>query len=85
MNQLTKAQLTVGALACFATIWTLVLNREYQDLLSAIGLIVLQIAVILVLAYAILAILEWVKVFDLKTNAILTLIVLVTVRLLSSI
>ena len=85
MNQLTKAQLTVGVLACFATIWTLVLNREYQDLLSAVGLIVLQIAVILVLAYAILAILAWVKVFDLKTNAILTLIVLVTVRLLSSI
>jgi len=34
--------------------------------------------VMLVLSYVIIAILEWVNIFELKTNAILTLIVLVT-------
>ena len=85
MNDLTKAQLTIGLLAFFATIWNLILNREYPDMFNLIGIIVLQLVVILILSYVILALLEWVRIFDLKTNAILTLLVLVTVRLLSSI
>ena len=85
MNDLTKAQLTIGLLAFFATIWSLILNREYPSMFNLIGIIVLQLVVILILSYVILALLEWVRIFDLKTNAILTLLVLVTVRLLSSI
>lgn len=84
MRDLTKAQITIGLLAYFATIWDLILNREYSNLINAVGLIILQLVVILILSYVILALLEWVKIFDLKTNSILTLLVLVTVRILSS-
>ena len=84
MRDLTKAQITIGLLAYFATIWDLVLNREYSNLINAVGVIILQLVVILILSYVILALLEWVKIFDLKTNSILTLLVLVTVRILSS-
>ena len=78
MNQLTKAQLTIGLLSFFATIWVIALNQDYSNLLVAVGAILLQFVLILILSYVILAILEWIKVFDLKTNAIITLIILVT-------
>ena len=43
MKELTKAQLAVGFLAYFATIWGLVLNQEfldkYPDVVNAIGII----------------------------------------------
>jgi hypothetical protein len=84
MRELTKAQLTIGLLAYFATIWNLILNRTYPTLVNAAGIIVLQLILILILAYVILALLEWANIFDLKTNAILTLLVLVTVRILST-
>ena len=84
MRDLTKAQITIGLLAYFATIWDLILNREYSNLINAVGVIILQLFVILILSYVILALLEWVKIFDLKTNSILTLLVLITVRILSS-
>lgn len=84
MRDLTKAQITIGLLAYFATIWDLILNREYSNLINAVGVIILQLVVILILSYVILALLEWVKIFDLKTNSILTLLALVTVRILSS-
>jgi len=84
MRDVTKAQITIGLLAYFATIWDLILNREYSNLINAVGVIILQLVVILILSYVILALLEWVKIFDLKTNSILTLLVLVTVRILSS-
>ena len=48
------------------------------------GVLVLQLILLLVLSYVILALLEWVRVFDLKTNSILTLFVLITVRIISS-
>ena len=83
MRDLTKAQITIGLLAYFATIWDLILNREYSNLINAVGVIILQLVVILILSYVILALLEWVKIFDLKTTSILTLLVLVTVRILS--
>ena len=82
MNQLTKAQLTVGLLAYFATIWNLAFDLDYSDPINA-AWIIIHLVLLLVLSYVILAILEWVKIFDLKTNAILTLLVLVTIRLLS--
>ncbi len=84
MRDVTKAQLTVGLLAYFATIWDLAFNRIYSDVPYAIGVIVLQLVLLLILSYVIIALLEWVKVFDLKTNAILTLFVLVTLNLLTT-
>jgi len=84
MRDVTKAQLTVGLLAYFATIWDLALNRTYTNVPYAIGVIVLQLVLLLILSYVIIALLEWVKVFDLKTNAILTLFVLVTLNLLTT-
>jgi hypothetical protein len=83
MREITKAQLTIGLLAFFATIWDVLLNQSYDTVLYAIGIVVLQLALLLILSYVIIALLEWVKVFDLKTNAILTLLVLVTLRLLT--
>lgn len=84
MREITKAQLTIGLLAYFATIWEFVF-RPTDDILVSVGIIILQLILLLVLAYIIIALLEWVKVFDLKTNAILTLLILVTFRLLSTV
>jgi hypothetical protein len=84
MRDVTKAQLTIGLLAYFATIWDFVLNRSYPDVLSLGGIIVLQLVLLLILSYVIISLLEWVKVFDLKTNSILTLFVLVTLNLLTA-
>jgi len=84
MNQLTKAQFTVGLLACFAISWGLIqdaLNSSNQS--YAIILMAGQLVAIFVLAFILMFLLEWVKIFDLKTNSILTLLVLVTIRLLS--
>ena len=83
MNQLTKAQLTVGLLACFAMAWGLfqqALNAD--DQLFAFAIVILQLIAILILSVILLGLLEWVKIFDIKTNAILTLVVLITIRLL---
>lgn len=82
MQDVTKAQLTIGLLAYFATIWVLVLIQDYSDLLIATGTILLQFILILVLSYVIIAILEWIKIFDLKINAIITLIILVTIGIM---
>jgi len=83
MREITKAQITIGLLAFFATVWEIIINRP-ESILTAAGLIILQLILLLILAYVIIALLEWVKVFDLKTNAILTLFVLVTIRLLTA-
>ena len=84
MRDLTKAQLTIGFLAYFATIWEFVFLREFPDLATAVGLVVLHLVLLIILSYVLLAILSWIDIFDLKTNAVLTLFVLVTVRVLSS-
>lgn len=83
MREITKAQLTIGLLAFFATMWDNILNKSYPDVLYLVGMILLQLVLLLVLSYVIIALLEWVKVFDLKTNAVLTLFVLVTLKLLT--
>ena len=78
MQDRTKAQITVGLLAYFASVWILIEQaRTYSNMIYAIGMIVLLLIILLVLAYIIIAILDWVRIFDLKTNAILTLIVLI--------
>ncbi|MCX6665391.1 MAG: hypothetical protein NT038_04950 [Euryarchaeota archaeon] len=81
MKELTKAQLTVALLAYFATIWEIIIpifRGTNTDLFLSAGIIVAQLGLLIVLSYAILVLLEWVKVFDLKTNAVLTLFVLIT-------
>jgi hypothetical protein len=83
MREITKAQVTIGLLAFFATIWEVLINGTYPDIFYTIGIVVLQLVLLLILSYVIIALLEWVKVFDLKTNAILTLLVLVTLRLMT--
>jgi hypothetical protein len=83
MRDVTKAQITIGLLSYFATIWDVILNRSYSDVTYLIGVIVLQFVLLLILSYVLIALLEWVKVFDLKTNSILTLFVLVTLNLLT--
>jgi len=77
MQERTKAQITVGLLAFFASVWILFEQaRGYTNPIYTVGIIVLLLVVMLVLAYIIIAILEWINIFDLKTNAILTLIIL---------
>ena len=77
MQDRTKAQITIGLLAFFASVWVLFeQTKSYPILFDAIGVIILLLIVMLVLSYIIIAILEWINIFSLKTNAILTLIVL---------
>jgi hypothetical protein len=84
MRELTKAQLTVGLLACFAMVWGLAQQAlNASDRILAFAIVILQLVAIIIISIIVLGILEWIKIFDLKTNSILTLIVLVTIRLLS--
>ncbi len=82
MNQLTKAQLIVSMLACFSLGLGLTQNALVSDsLVEALGFIALQLAAIVIISFVLLGILKWVDVFDIKTNAILTLIAVVMLRL----
>jgi len=83
MREITKAQVTIGLLAFFATFWDVVISPSYANIFYTIGIAILQLILLLILSYVIIALLEWVKVFDLKTNAVLTLLVLVTLKLLT--
>ena len=83
MKDLTKAQITIGLLAYFATVWGLVLNRQY-NYVEAAPWLVLQLVLMMILSYVIMLILQWVRIFDLKTNALLTLIVLISLILASN-
>jgi hypothetical protein len=77
MQERTKAQITIGLLAFFASVWILFERMQaYSNPIYSIGIVFLLLVVMLVLSYVIIAILAWVNIFDLKTNAILTLIVL---------
>ena len=80
MRELTKARLTIGVLACFSMVWALAQHAlTASDQLYAFGVVLLQLIAIIVLAVILLGILEWVKIFDLKTNSVLTLIVLIVI------
>jgi len=81
MRDLTKAQITIGLLAIFATGWGFFTRTHslYQnDFFLVIGLTALQLIALIVLSAVIITILEWMDIFDLKTNSIVTLITLVT-------
>jgi len=81
MNQLPKAQLTIALLACFTTVGMFQEVLTASDQFSALLNLIAQIAAIIILSVVILGLLEWVKIFDLKTNAIITLIVVIAIRL----
>jgi hypothetical protein len=82
MRELTKAQFTVGILACFTLVWGLSEQALHaSDQVTAFLFVLLQLIAVFILSFILVGMLEWVKVFDVKTNAILTLIVVVAIRL----
>ena len=77
MQERTKAQITIGLLAFFSSVWIIFEQvRVYENMFYSIGMVVLLLIVMLILSYVIIAILDWIGIFDLKINALLTLIVL---------
>jgi hypothetical protein len=79
MNQLTKAQITVSILACFSLGWGFIQKAlSLYPIVEAVGIIALQLSTIIILSVVLISILKWIDVFDLKTNAVLTLITVVT-------
>jgi hypothetical protein len=80
MQERTKAQITIGFLAFFSSMWILI-EQSFTNPLYMIGYILLVLAVMLILSYVIIAILEWIHIFELKVNAVLTLIVLTSFML----
>ena len=82
MQERTKAQITIGFLAFFSSMWILIQQAtSYSNPLYMVGYIVLVLVVMLILSYVIIAILDWIHIFELKVNAILTLIVLTSFML----
>lgn len=88
MNQVTKAQIAIGILACFAIVGGLFqqtiqqATAAPQEALVLYGMAALQLVAIFILVVILLGLLEWVNIFDIKTNALLTLITVVALRLL---
>ena len=80
MQERAKAQITIGFLAFFSSMWILI-EQTYTSPLYMIGYIILVLVVMLVLSYVIIAILDWIHIFELKVNAVLTLIVLTSFML----
>lgn len=80
MKQLTKAQITIGILSYFSIIWALIenLTRSSFIIVDVVVFALIALAVMLVLSVIILSILEWIKIFDLKTNAVITLVTLMS-------
>ena len=82
MQERTKAQLTIGFLAFFSSMWILIEQAKYYtNPVYIVGYILLVLAVMIILSYVIIAILDWVHIFELKVNAVLTLIVLTSFML----
>lgn len=82
MQERAKAQVTIGFLAFFSSMWILIEQAKYYtNPLYVIGYIILVLVVMLILSYVIIAILDWIHIFELKINAILTLIVLTSFML----
>ncbi|MFH1101756.1 MAG: hypothetical protein V1726_06950 [Methanobacteriota archaeon] len=78
MRELTKAQLTIGILACFSiglgSVQRVLVSR---DVLLSVGYLALNLIAVFILCCVLLAILRWINIFDLKTDAVITLLVLV--------
>ena len=70
MQERTKAQITIGLLAFFASMWILIeQSKNYSNPIYTVGLVIVLFNVMFVLSYVIIAILDWINIFDLKTNA----------------
>ena len=78
MKDLLKAQIAVGLLAFFASVWVVALNQVYTDIFNSVLIIISMFVTTMILSYVLLVILEWADIFDLNTNAILTLVVNIT-------
>lgn len=79
MQERTKAQITIGILAFFASMWILIeQTKQFSEIYYSLLFIILVFVVMLVLSYVLIALLDWINIFDLKTNSIITLIVLST-------
>ena len=64
MRELTKAQFTVGILACFAIgLGSIQKVLAATDLLFSFGIFVAQLLAVFVLSFILLAILKWVNIF----------------------
>ena len=82
MQERAKAQITIGFLAFFSSMWILIEQAKYYtNPVYIVGYILLVLAVMIILSYVIIAILDWVHIFELKVNAVLTLIVLTSFML----
>ena len=82
MKQLLKAQIFIGSLVCFSLIWGLFQDVLIaQDFTNALILAVIQLIAFFVLSIILLTLMEWLRLFDLKTNAILTYLCLVVIQL----
>ena len=83
MRELTKAQIAVGILACFSVgLGTIQKVLASADLLQSFGFFAAELLAVFILSFVLLAILKWAGIFDLKTDAILTFLVLVIPLLL---
>jgi hypothetical protein len=87
MKELAKARLTIGLLAFFATVWIIYqkMSTITNQPLLAFGFVLLLFGVQILLSVILLGILEWIRIFDLKINAVITLIVLITVGISTAI
>ncbi len=78
MRELFKAQIAVGVLACFSIgLGTIQRVFEAIDPIQAFGFFAAELFAVFILSFVLLAILKWTDIFDLKTDAILTFLVLV--------
>ena len=78
MRELTKAQITIGVLACFSIgLGSIQRVLVSQDVLLSVGYLVLNLVAVFILCCVLIVILKWIDIFDLKTNAVITLLVLV--------
>lgn len=76
MQERTKAQITIGLLTFFASVWVLLIKLAAT--IEGLYFILGSLIVLIILSYVLIGILEWIGIFDLKTNSIITLIVLST-------
>ena len=83
MNQLAKAQITVSLLGCLSLGWRIIQEAlaSTLPLMNTLGYVALQLGAIIIISVVVLSILEWAKIFDIKTNGILTLISVITFRM----
>ncbi|MEF8848471.1 MAG: hypothetical protein V5A68_04985, partial [Candidatus Thermoplasmatota archaeon] len=67
----------IALLAYFSTVWVLYeLVIKSEQMIFALGIIFVILAILLLLSYILMTILEWINLFEYNINALVTLIVL---------